>query len=78
LRSALGVRVSLLNKCEYCVKHHLAGLRSAMPDTARADAMQQALETGDFESAFDARSVALLRYTDKLNVLLQEAGAHPL
>jgi len=34
----LGVYVSLLNGCGYCVGHHLAGLRRLLDDPARADA----------------------------------------
>ena len=66
LLEALGVRVSLLNGCSYCVKHHLAGLRASVSQTARVDLIQIALETGAFEPVFDVRCAALLRYADKL------------
>ncbi len=68
LLEALGVRVSLLNACAYCVQHHLVGMRAAIANPVRAETMRLSLETGAFESSFDAPAVALLRYADKLTL----------
>lgn len=43
----LGVWVSLLNRCAYCVEHHFAGLSRLLADDRRAGAMRAALEAGE-------------------------------
>ncbi len=62
----IGVLVSRLNSCDYCVDHHFAGLVRLLDDPARAAAMREALADGRFEVAFDAREAAALRYAVKL------------
>ncbi|MEZ5871815.1 MAG: peroxidase-related enzyme [Nitratireductor sp.] len=47
----IGVWVSLLNDCDYCAKHHFAGLKRLLRDNARADILLMALETGDIDHA---------------------------
>ena len=63
---ALGVQVSHLNACSYCVEHHFAGLRRLLGDEARAAGIRAAIEGGEFTSAFDAREQAALAYAEKL------------
>ncbi len=63
----IGVWVSLLNGCEYCVEHHRQGLARLIADEARAAAIIRALERGDIEAGpFDAREKAALRYAEAL------------
>jgi uncharacterized peroxidase-related enzyme len=64
---ALGVLVSRINGCGYCVDHHFAGLRRLLKEDACAAAMRAALEAEDFAAAFDAREEAALRYAAKLS-----------
>ena len=40
---SLGVWVSILNKCQYCVDHHYAGLKRLMLDDVRSDALKKVL-----------------------------------
>lgn len=47
----LGVWVSRLNDCSYCVEHHFAGLKRLMDDDARADAIRAAIETQNIDAA---------------------------
>ncbi len=63
---ALGVLVSSLNGCAYCVDHHFAGLKRLLADEARANAMREAIDTGRFEDAFDLREQAAFCYAGKL------------
>jgi len=58
----LGVYVSMLNACEYCVDHHYAGLRRLLGDDARTDEIRLALEEGHFADAFSAGEVCALTY----------------
>ena len=62
LSETIGVYVSLLNGCAYCVDHHFAGLQRLLPDAGRAVAIRSALESGDLAEVFDRREVAVLEY----------------
>jgi len=53
----LGVWVSALNGCAYCVEHHFAGLTRLLGDRARSDAIRAPLE---------ARERAAMAYVRKL------------
>lgn len=64
---AVGVRVSLLNGCDYCVHHHTAGMRRLIDDAARSDAVLAALRTGDIDGGpFSDGERAALRYVEAL------------
>lgn len=69
----LGVRVSHLNGCDYCVRHHAAGLRRLLADDARADAVIGAA-TGDggFEGIVDASIQQMLVYAEQLTSAAQD------
>ncbi len=62
----VGLSVSLLNGCAYCVEHHFAGLRRLLRDDERATAIRVALEDGSGSNAFDARETAILDYARQL------------
>ena len=47
----LGVWVSSLNACAYCVDHHYAGLRRLLADDAKSDAIRAAIDKCDIASA---------------------------
>ena len=47
----LGVWVSALNECSYCVEHHFAGMKRLLGDDARSDAIRVAIENRNPESA---------------------------
>ncbi|MCP5083907.1 MAG: peroxidase-related enzyme [Alphaproteobacteria bacterium] len=63
----LGVWVSMLNKCDYCVEHHFAGLKRLLDGDPKADAIRAALEAGSIETTpLAAREQAALRYAQTL------------
>ena len=66
LLETVGVYVSLVNECAYCVDHHYAGLRRLLGDDARAAAIRAALEASEPERVFDGRELAALRYAARL------------
>lgn len=47
----LGVWVSALNDCHYCVDHHFAGLSRLLADDAKAAGIRAAIDTATPESA---------------------------
>jgi len=63
---SVGVYVSLLNGCHYCVEHHYEGLKRQLKDDAAAERRLAVLMAGKLEDAFDAREAAALRYAGKL------------
>jgi uncharacterized peroxidase-related enzyme len=64
----IGVYVSSLNRCDYCVEHHFAGLARLLGDAGRADAIRQALEARQPEDAFEGRELAGLGYAARLTL----------
>ena len=62
----IGVYVSMLNDCTYCVEHHFAGLKRLLKNDDRAASIRSALQNGDLESAFDGRDLAGLKYAQQL------------
>lgn len=68
LLEAVGVYVSMLNGCHYCVEHHFVGLTRLVGDAVRADAMRRAMEAGNLDAAFGAKECAALHYARALTL----------
>jgi uncharacterized peroxidase-related enzyme len=71
----LGIFVSHLNGCDYCVAHHTAGLRRLLEDDLRADEILRSLKSGDWHGVFDARGRAALAYAKILTTRLAALDA---
>ena len=64
----LGVWVSQLNGCEYCVQHHFAGMKRLLQDDPRADAILTAIKALDIEATpLDSDQQQAMRYAQKLS-----------
>ena len=72
----LGVYVSLLNKCTYCVDHHFQGLKRLLGDDTRANDIRKAFETATPARAFSGKELAALRYAHTLTVLPSDTAEH--
>jgi len=66
LLETIGVYVSLLNSCTYCVEHHFAGLGRLLNDDNRLREVRHALQTDVFEEAFEQREQTILEYAAQL------------
>ena len=67
----IGVWVSSLNHCDYCVEHHFAGLKRLMVDDQRADALRAAIELRNIDAApLDETQKLGLVYAQQLTVSL--------
>lgn len=65
----VGVWVSLLNDCSYCVEHHYAGLARLLGDDPRAQAIRAALEARNIsDSPLEPRQHAALTYAETLTL----------
>jgi len=62
----VGVYVSLLNRCQYCVDHHYSGLLRLLSDDARAAEIRSALDDRNPGAAFSGRELAGLQYAERL------------
>jgi uncharacterized peroxidase-related enzyme len=69
---AIGVYVSSLNKCAYCVEHHFAGMARLLNDAIRSDAIRQALQHRQPEDVFEGAELAGLQYAGKLTLAAAE------
>ncbi len=74
----IGVYVSMLNQCHYCVDHHFAGLSRLLADEERAAQIRSALQDGDPAAAFSGRELAGLLYAGKLTTSATELVAQDI
>ncbi len=63
----IGVYVSLLNQCDYCVEHHFSGMSRLIGDPVRSDAIRQELITRQHQ-ILDAKQITALDYTQTLTL----------
>lgn len=68
LLEAVGVYVSALNGCRYCVAHHRRGLRRHLADEARADAIEEALLADRPDEALAGAELMAMRYARALTL----------
>lgn len=63
----LGVWVSSLNQCDYCVDHHFAGLKRLLADDTKSDAIRNAIDSRNIESApLEAKEKLAMVYAEQL------------
>lgn len=65
---ALGVFVSMLNQCDYCVEHHYQGYRRLIDDDQRAEKVLSAMQARDLELVFEDNEICLFVYAKKLTL----------
>jgi len=65
----IGVWVSALNKCAYCVEHHYQGLVRLLDDAEKSSGIRAAIDAGDAEAApLEQKEIAALDYARALTV----------
>ena len=67
LLEAIGVCVSIINQCEYCIEHHYEGMRKLIEDDQRSQSIRKALEEGDPSKVFESKELATMNYAVKLS-----------
>lgn len=68
LQETISSFVSILNNCPYSLANHWANARHLIANEPKADAIEKALNTGELESCFSGRELALLNYAKKLTL----------
>lgn len=64
----LGVFVSMLNNCDYCVEHHFAGLMRLLSDEHKANEIRESLLNRTFLNVLNDKFVRGLEYAEKLTL----------
>jgi len=68
----LGVYVSFLNGCDYCVTHHFGGLKRLVDNNQRSDAIMQAIKKDTLDTIFDRQHFLALDYAKKITKDLKD------
>ncbi len=63
----VGVYVSQLNACAYCVDHHFEGFKRLRPDVEKPKKWKEAILDGKFDALLEAKELIGLQYAKKLN-----------
>lgn len=71
----IGVYVSMMNRCQYCVDHHFAGLKRLLSDDDRAAEIWSALSDGNPAVAFSGKELAGLQYAEQLTLSASDLSA---
>lgn len=69
---AIGVYVSYLNKCKYCVEHHFSGLRRLLNNREQEDFFYKSLIGDKLEEFFTDRYLGGYQYAKKLTLLNEQ------
>ena len=64
----VGIYVSILNNCEYCIEHHYQGMRRLLVDDEKSTTIKKKLITNSFENIFKRDYYLVLRYAEKLTL----------
>ena len=64
----IGVYVSMLNNCDYCVEHHYSGLERLLNDDKHASELRKGLETDNLSQVLDQKYIAGLVYAKQLTL----------
>lgn len=65
---AIGVYVSYLNECSYCVEHHFAGFERLLGDVDKAATFMDAVKADSLVTFFDAKFALGAAYARKLTL----------
>ncbi len=64
----VGVYVSNLNNCEYCVTHHFAGLQRLLNDKEKSEQLYKAIKADSLKGALEEKLIVGLEYAKQITV----------
>ena len=67
----IGVYVSILNNCDYCINHHFEGLKKLLNDDDRANQFMTAVESNSLGSHLKEKGFKGMLYARKLTSNIQ-------
>ena len=65
---AIGVYVSFLNKCDYCVQHHLSGYKRLVADQEIEMPLLESIRNNSIDTLFDGKYYSGLKYAEKITL----------
>ena len=68
LLEAIGVCVSIINQCEYCIEHHYEGMRKLIMNDQRSQNIRKALEEEKPAKVFKSKELAIINYAVKITI----------
>ncbi len=75
---AIGIYVSHLNHCNYCVKHHSAGLKRLLNNKEQSALFFEAIDNDDLKSFFNTKYLTGINYAKKLTLSLSKVNKNDL
>ena len=63
---SIGVYVSYLNQCNYCVQHHYSGLKRLLNNSEKTNRFFEAVTKGKIEDYFKGKELKGIEYSRKL------------
>jgi uncharacterized peroxidase-related enzyme len=70
----LGTYTSYLNKCDYCYRHHFAGMKRFLNDDPKAEAIKRHIENNTLAELFEEKEMALVGYAKQLTLALDKVN----
>ena len=68
----IGVYVSFLNSCDYCVSHHFTGLKRLLNNDIRSEEILNSIKNNALDKTFDQKHFCALNYAKKLTLNLDK------
>ncbi len=68
---SIGIYVSSLNTCDYCIRHHFEGLKRLLNDDTKAHKFMEAVHTETLHNYFDERYFEGLKYAKALTLAIE-------
>ena len=75
---AIGVYVSFLNKCDYCVDHHFAGLKRLWDDANKSEDFLIAMKENRLQGFFEAKWFKGMAYAHMLTLNPKKLSQHDI
>ncbi|MGX1930360.1 carboxymuconolactone decarboxylase family protein [Flagellimonas sp. 2504JD4-2] len=75
---AIGIYVSHLNECDYCVQHHFEGFKRLLNDDAKAEDFLKAVKADKVDGIFEEKYLAGMVYAKKLTVSHTAISEHDI
>jgi len=69
---SIGVYVSYLNKCDYCVTHHFEGLKRLLNDDEKANHFLDAIKNNSLKDHFETKLYQGIKYAELLTSSLHK------
>lgn len=74
----LGTYTSYINKCDYCYKHHFAGMKRFLNDDEKANALKIHIENDTLSDILTTKEFAFIKYAKQLTLYASSLAEHDI